>query len=331
MNGKRSGAELTTTVGPPYMVTKKLRSQRQCRIRAQISPILKKRGSVVDSSCGSQFNIVVVDEVSCDSSVVTVESNEVENAAFKRITRSIQKQIESNNQSKESSSSTSSEVVVEVSESSCVESNSNASALFGNDKRTSSEIEVSCNDDVVSFTTRTTTTSTSGVVDSCSVATKPYKQLKLTDLSCTEKISSSSNDYEDISSELQYSDYDFTDYSSPSSVFFDSSGSDFSEKSVGDRPSHTFATLLQLRQQFVRSTNCNAIAASSLIEEDQVVVRFENEEDEESYMMLRSREINQEYRSTTTYGDLVIQQRSYMVDWIVELEETLYYWLQPTV
>ncbi|KAM7272077.1 hypothetical protein ACFE04_031291 [Oxalis oulophora] len=247
-------------------------------------------------------------------SVVTVESNEVENASFRRITRSIQNQIESNNQSKESSSSTSSEVVVEVSESSCVESNSNASALFGNDKRTSSEIEVSCNDDVVSFTT----TSTSGVVDSCSVATKPYKQLKLTDLSCTEKISSTSNDYEDISSELQYSDYDFTDYSSPSSVFFDSSGSDFSEKSVGDRPSHTFATLLQLRQQFVRSTNCNAIAASSLIEEDQVVLRFENEEDEESYRMLRSRERNQEYRSTTTYGDLVIQQRSYMVDWIVE-------------
>ncbi|KAK9277331.1 hypothetical protein L1049_006872 [Liquidambar formosana] len=62
----------------------------------------------------------------------------------------------------------------------------------------------------------------------------------------------------------------------------------------------------------------------------QSLFRFEDEEDEESYKMFRSRERRQvylrdyaeEYCSTTEYGDLVIQQRLQMVHWIVEQSST---------
>lgn len=56
-------------------------------------------------------------------------------------------------------------------------------------------------------------------------------------------------------------------------------------------------------------------------------LRFEEEENEESYRMLRKRERRQvyfhdyaeEYCSTTEYGELVIQQRLRMVHWMVEV------------
>jgi hypothetical protein len=56
-------------------------------------------------------------------------------------------------------------------------------------------------------------------------------------------------------------------------------------------------------------------------------LRFEDEEHEESYQALRDRERRQvflhnyaeEYCSTTEYGDLVLQQRSQMVNWIAEV------------
>ena len=55
------------------------------------------------------------------------------------------------------------------------------------------------------------------------------------------------------------------------------------------------------------------------------VLGLEEEEDEESYRMIRKRERRQvylhdyaeEYCSTTNYGDLIIQQRLEMVHWIV--------------
>ncbi len=56
-------------------------------------------------------------------------------------------------------------------------------------------------------------------------------------------------------------------------------------------------------------------------------MRFEDEDDEESYKALRERERRQvflrnyaeEYCSTTEYGNLVLQQRSQMVNWIVQV------------
>lgn len=63
------------------------------------------------------------------------------------------------------------------------------------------------------------------------------------------------------------------------------------------------------------------------------LARFENEEDEESYKRLRDRERRQvylhdyveEYRFTTDYGDLILQQRSFMIRWIVEVSH--FFWL----
>ena len=56
-------------------------------------------------------------------------------------------------------------------------------------------------------------------------------------------------------------------------------------------------------------------------------MRFEELDDEEAYRMFRNRERRQliicdyieEYRSTTDYGDFILQQRSNMVQWIVEV------------
>lgn len=56
-------------------------------------------------------------------------------------------------------------------------------------------------------------------------------------------------------------------------------------------------------------------------------MRFEDEEDEESYQRFRERERRQtflydyaeEYFSGTEYGDLIREQRSQMVHWIVEV------------
>ena len=69
------------------------------------------------------------------------------------------------------------------------------------------------------------------------------------------------------------------------------------------------------------------------------LVRFEDEEDEESYKMLRRRERRQvflhdyaeEYRSTTDYGDLILQQRSFMVRWIVEVSQMIFFFFSELV
>lgn len=60
-------------------------------------------------------------------------------------------------------------------------------------------------------------------------------------------------------------------------------------------------------------------------------MRFEDEEHEESYQMIRNRERKQlylhdyaeEYCSMTEYGELVIQQRLQMVHWIIEVTSLL--------
>jgi len=56
-------------------------------------------------------------------------------------------------------------------------------------------------------------------------------------------------------------------------------------------------------------------------------VRFEDSDDEDSYQMLRKRERKQgfvsnygeRYFSTTEFGETVLEQRSQMVHWIVEV------------
>ncbi|XP_059308842.1 cyclin-SDS [Lycium ferocissimum] len=151
------------------------------------------------------------------------------------------------------------------------------------------------------------------------------------DLECSENFSIIdvsddyySSAYSDIFPES--SDIDLSDYS-PS--YWYESGSQFSEKSnVDATPSPTFTLFLRFSQQFCRSTvalQSNRVNSS----EDHISTEFtglENEEDEESYRMIRNRERRQlylhdyaeEYCSTTDYGDLVVQQRLQMVHWILE-------------
>ncbi|KGN50819.2 cyclin-SDS-like [Cucumis sativus] len=153
------------------------------------------------------------------------------------------------------------------------------------------------------------------------------------DLACTEQFS-----YDDVSEYLsqplslqstillEMSD-DCSDYTP--SIFLES-GSEFSEKSNEDAaPTSTFTMLLQYRREFI-SLNFSHIRTSSSIEEEEVdqstILRFEELDDEEAYRMFRNRERRQliicdyieEYRSTTDYGDFILQQRSNMVQWIVE-------------
>ncbi|XP_011021745.1 PREDICTED: cyclin-SDS [Populus euphratica] len=364
----------------PPCIVKKQRSKRHLQVRSQISPILlstnlslnKNKGVSVDSISCSHFG----DEVSSDSSRVTVESSLIkkrkfEDSPFRRITRSYYK-----NKEKERTS-----VEVEVGESSCVEDSKNSSSkgiqvnytsTFSslhqnlNSRKTSSEIKeddaLSVASGVESCLSRKTTTNREKDLSEISrddavsvnecVLEKQKKPNSLgggggesDDLACTEElhvddgVSDYSSCQETLFSELQseifrekYSsdDLDFSDDYTPS-IFFES-GSDFSEKSVSDsNPSQTYSLLLQFRQQFSRSSlPLETTKSSSLLEaehqENFAFARLDDEEDEESYKRLRERERRQLflhdypelYRTTTEFGDLILQQRLQMVHWIIE-------------
>ncbi|KAE8667699.1 Cyclin-SDS-like [Hibiscus syriacus] len=153
-------------------------------------------------------------------------------------------------------------------------------------------------------------------------------------LSLEEVVSDYSSSHRTLFSELQSiifpesSDLDFSDYTP---LLYDS-GSQFSDqKSTDESPtSLTYSLFLDFKQQFSRSTSpLDPKFASSAEDERQLyptLVRFEDEEDEESYNRLRERERRQvflrdyaeEYRFTTDHGDLILQQRSFMIRWIVE-------------
>ncbi|CAN4081030.1 unnamed protein product [Withania somnifera] len=154
------------------------------------------------------------------------------------------------------------------------------------------------------------------------------------DLECTENFSIAdvSDNYSSAYSELQSeifpesSDLDLSDYSQS---FWDDSGSQFSEKSNADTsPSPTFTLFLRFSQQFFRSTAALQFTSVSSSEDhiSPEISALEDEEDEESYKMIRKRENRQlylhdyaeEYCSTTDYGDLIVQQRLQMVHWILE-------------
>ncbi|KAL0409036.1 UNVERIFIED_CONTAM: Cyclin-SDS [Sesamum radiatum] len=154
------------------------------------------------------------------------------------------------------------------------------------------------------------------------------------DLSCSEQFSnggvindgeeeeehnsSSSQIFQVVSdSELESSEY------SPSFWSY-ASGSQFSEKSIGDESSPTFELFRQFKQQFCRSTF--DLKAFDDHNSHEINLGLEDEEEEESYRMMKKRERRQEYVhdyaqeycNTTEYGELVIQQRLHMVHWIVE-------------
>ncbi|KAJ0094918.1 hypothetical protein Patl1_15593 [Pistacia atlantica] len=161
------------------------------------------------------------------------------------------------------------------------------------------------------------------------------------DLACTEELSHDdvceySSSHDTVFSELRFdffpenSDLDLSDYTQ--SIFSFDSESQTSELSVDDTspPSLTYSLFLEFSKQFSRSTVPLDSRKCSIVQEKHLhqsaLVRFVNEEDEESYQRIRERERRQvflydypdEYLSTTEYGDLIVQQRSQMVHWIVE-------------
>ncbi|GMJ13385.1 SOLO DANCERS [Hibiscus trionum] len=149
-----------------------------------------------------------------------------------------------------------------------------------------------------------------------------------------EEVVSESSSHRTVFSELQSiffpesSDLDFSDYT----PLLNDSGSQFSDqKSTDDSPtSLTYSFFLDFKQQFSRSTSSLYPKFASRADDERqlypTLVRFEDEEDEESYKRLRERERRQvflrdyaeEYRFTTDHGDLILQQRSFMIRWIVE-------------
>nr|XP_029145281.1 cyclin-SDS-like [Arachis hypogaea] len=173
------------------------------------------------------------------------------------------------------------------------------------------------------------------------------------DLNCTEQLrfSYSNEDEDDEDDESEYyssqgtvlsdlrsemfsfpecSELELSDYTP--SLFIDS-GSQFSQGSVGETPSPTHSLFLQFRNEFTTLIITSPFNNNSSSVKDEVVpihskfVKFDDLDEEESYLMLRERERKQvllwnytdSYFSTTEFGDLVIQQRSQMVHWIVEV------------
>ncbi|OMO72460.1 hypothetical protein COLO4_27611 [Corchorus olitorius] len=380
-------AAATTTM----FVKKKLRSKLPRRRRSHIAPFFDRKKTTLSFDSSSCY--FDADEVSCDSSRVSnpkkrkfgeSQRNEgIGDSEFRRITRSFSKENE-----------------VEMSESSCVESNSGADfRVFGESnakvKKASNNIkeiekndavsvsldavtrsDISCVDlipreisklssenkenDLVSVTSGFEVSSTSKFDDTASASIKEnvdanftvsnseslvdqkpvsFSGLDSPHLTCNEQfsleevVSDYSSSHETAFSELQSdlfpesSDLDFSDYTP--SLFYDS-GSQFSEKSTYDSSiSLTYSIFHEFKEQFCRSTSLDSKFASRTEDERQLnptVVRFDDEDDEESYKRLRERERRQvylrdyaeEYRFTTDYGDLIVQQRSKMVRWIVE-------------
>ncbi|KAH1087282.1 hypothetical protein GYH30_018707 [Glycine max] len=112
---------------------------------------------------------------------------------------------------------------------------------------------------------------------------------------------------------------ELSDYSP--SLFVDSE-SQFLEGSVGETPSPTHLLFLRYRKEFAALVSAPPVKNASNIEDAANV----DWDDEDSYQMLRKRERKQgfvsnygdRYFSTTEFGDIVIEQRALMVQWIVE-------------
>ncbi|MCL7042510.1 hypothetical protein MKW94_029568 [Papaver nudicaule] len=124
-------------------------------------------------------------------------------------------------------------------------------------------------------------------------------------------------------------DNDFTDYIE-SSQFDDSESQTEEGFSQGSpEPTAYFSFLTQYSKEFSRlsSVVSSDIKVSSKINQEYLTfLRFEDENQEDSYTNFRSRERNhvilknylEDYYSTTSYGDLILQQRKAIVNWITD-------------
>ncbi|KAI3941630.1 hypothetical protein MKX01_018220 [Papaver californicum] len=124
---------------------------------------------------------------------------------------------------------------------------------------------------------------------------------------------------------------EFSDYTDESSLFDSESQTNFSEPG-NSNPTAYFSFFLQYSNQFSKLSSAVShykVSSSQIYQEDfdeYTFLKFEDENHEDSYKKLRSRERNHvilndysgDYYSTTAYGDLVLQQRHSMVNWIID-------------
>ncbi|XP_072973808.1 cyclin-SDS-like isoform X1 [Typha angustifolia] len=159
------------------------------------------------------------------------------------------------------------------------------------------------------------------------------------DLACSEQFSDDESSNDSTSNEKTLPEYEAElfqpcleeDDFSDNSLVVSSCSSDFSDRSreASAAPSATFSLILELAQHFMRSTgreNPNAaVVSQDECSQEFTVMRFE-EEDEESYKRFRSREkkeawvydYGEEYGSMTEDSRLIFEQRLVMVNWMVE-------------
>ncbi|KAJ6816805.1 cyclin-SDS-like [Iris pallida] len=167
------------------------------------------------------------------------------------------------------------------------------------------------------------------------------------DLACSEQLSSGDDDDREIESEFFYgnsegdysSDYSLSDLFGSDDEDCFSGRSDESSDENSSAPSATFSFFLQLMQQFVRSSSFSpdlkvTKPSRKFVDEDFLeftVLVFDDSEDEESYRRIRCREKKEValsdlaaeyYDSSSEFGDLVLQQRLRMVNWMVEHSKT---------
>ncbi|OAY75915.1 Cyclin-SDS-like, partial [Ananas comosus] len=192
-----------------------------------------------------------------------------------------------------------------------------------------------------------------------SSAAAPLRDLDLdSDLACSEQFSSSDGDDEERSpsstcsmmcKEMALSDLEEELFPLCSEGEWSSELSEWSTE--GSQPSASFSLFLQFAQQFSSSTphrklrsppgseseeNCSqeftVNSSSSSLLCDFIgsffeVMRFEEDDDEESYKRFRSRERKETvmqdygvvYSSRTDYGHMILEQRLLMVNWMLEV------------
>ncbi|XP_020085762.1 cyclin-SDS-like isoform X2 [Ananas comosus] len=173
-----------------------------------------------------------------------------------------------------------------------------------------------------------------------SSAAAPLRDLDLdSDLACSEQFSSSDGDDEERSpsstcsmmcKEMALSDLEEELFPLCSEGEWSSELSEWSTE--GSQPSASFSLFLQFAQQFSSSTPHRKLRSPPGSESEEhcsqefTVMRFEEDDDEESYKRFRSRERKETvmqdygvvYSSRTDYGHMILEQRLLMVNWMLE-------------
>ncbi|KAK9691901.1 hypothetical protein RND81_09G227300 [Saponaria officinalis] len=316
---RKSVEQVTTASAAAEFTTRNLRSKIPRRKRSHISPIIVN--SETDKVCELKFySVSNCDEVSCNTTLESVvlpanDATRVKNEGVVPKNGGQQKVLVSENSCVESCSV----VVAEV------DSNRNGAVSFSVAQHSPADTSATVD--------QKTLEKFSGGYDVVGDELACDESLSYDDYEVTSAAESfselqseifSSSNGKDANSQLE----DFTDEYTPS--IWLNSGSQFSEKSYDDdsAPSPCFSLFKEFKQQFlILNSDCADDDDHHYIEEI-AYWTFEEEEYEESYKLLRSRERKQaakvtnyieEYHNETIFGGVIVEQRLVMVNWIIQL------------